>query len=80
MHACMCALHVFLGKTACSYNLFFLKPTEVISSASGDEPDEIGKTLLTPCSEAVMHQEKKDDKEFLQQYIDRDSPAQLKKV
>jgi len=70
----MCALHVFLGKTACSYNFFFL----ILSSASGDEPDEIGKTLLTPCSEADTHQE--DDNEFLQQYIDRDSPARLKKV
>ena len=49
----MCALHVFLGKTACSYNFFFL----ILSSASGDEPDEIGKTLLTPCSEADTHQE-----------------------
>jgi len=65
---------VFLGKTA----LLFLKPTEVLSSASGDEPDENEKTLLTPCHEGITHQE--DGKECLQQHIDRDSPAQLKKV
>ena len=61
MHACT----VFLGKTA-------LKPTEVLSSASGDGPDENEKTLLTPCNEASTHQEDGIDS--------WDSRAQLKEV